>query len=58
MGCAATVRGALEPLAGVSVVDVLPGRKKVFVACDPKRVQAVDLLAALEKAGEHATLLR
>src|ERR1041384_5506268 len=54
MGCAATVRGALEPLPGVISVGVEPGRKAFPVTYDPARVTPAKMLEALRKAGEEA----
>ena len=51
------MRGALEPLPGVSSVNVVPGRKRITVICDPKRVKTEAILAALEKAREPAVLV-
>ena len=48
------MRGTLEPLAGVSAVDVTPGRKSVRVAYDPDLVSTAKMLAELEAAGETA----
>ena len=52
------MRGALQPLPGVSSVDVVPGRKLVTVICDPERVKPEAILAALEKAREPAVRVR
>jgi len=48
------VRGALEPLDGVTAVAVTPGRKAFAVVYDPERVSLETLLAELESAGEPA----
>ncbi|QDU65332.1 hypothetical protein Pla86_03970 [Planctomycetes bacterium Pla86] len=48
------MRGALEPLAGVGDIDVLPGRKEFWVAFDPEQVDLATLLSSLEAAGEPA----
>jgi copper chaperone CopZ len=50
------VRGALQPIPGVAAIDVVPGRKTVWVAYDPAKVSPEQLLAAVEKAGEPAEL--
>jgi allophanate hydrolase subunit 1 len=38
------------------MVDTVPGRTSVFVACDPAKISPQELLAALENAGESAQL--
>jgi copper chaperone CopZ len=57
MGCAATVRGALQNLPGVSAVDVTPGNKVFTVVCNRKQIDPATMLAALKKAGEPANLV-
>ena len=46
------MRGALKPLAGVSVVDVTPGKKEFSVTYDPKLVTPAKMIEELKKAGE------
>ena len=48
------MRGALEPLDGVTAVAVEPGRKAFLVVYDPERVSLETMLAELEQAGEAA----
>jgi len=48
------VRGALEPLDGVTAVAVEPGRKAFLVVYAPERVSVDLMLAELEAAGETA----
>jgi hypothetical protein len=48
------VRGALQPIPGVSSIDVKPGRKAVSVSYDPARVTPEIILEALRRAGEEA----
>ena len=50
------MRGALEPLPGTLRVNVRPGRKSVTVAFDAGRISPDEMLAALKKAGEEASL--
>ncbi len=52
------MRGALEPLAGIKAIDVIPGRRTVWVAVERGRVAVVDLLATLSRAGEPAAQAR
>ena len=48
------MRGALEPLEGVTAVAVRPGQRAFSVLYDPGRVGVDAMLAALEAAGEPA----
>ncbi len=51
------MRGALEPIEGVSDIDVIQGRKAVWVAYEPQKTEPAELLAALDSAGEPATIV-
>ena len=46
------MRGTLKPLAGVSAVDVTPGKREFTVVYDPARITPEKLIEELEKAGE------
>jgi len=52
--CVATVRGALEPVSGVSKVDIAEGDPAFKVVYDPAKVKLDDLLKKLDAAGESA----
>jgi copper chaperone CopZ len=49
--CDAAVRRALEPLPGVTAVEVRLEHKRVFVTFDEARVTLDDLRAAVARAG-------
>ena len=48
------MRGALKPLAGVSAVDVTPGKREFTVTYDPKLVTPQKMIEELAKAHEGA----
>ncbi len=52
--CVATVRGALEPVSGVTKVDIALDDPNFKVTYDPAKVKLDDLLEKLAKAGEPA----
>lgn len=49
------MRGVLEPMKGVSDVQVVVGEKEFSFAYDPNTVDVDAVLEALDKAGESAT---
>jgi len=51
MGCVRSVKAVLEPLAGVSSVEVKLEDGLVSIAFDPAQVQVVQLKAAIDDAG-------
>lgn len=55
MGCVATVRGALDKVAGVTGVDVQAGQRDMKVRYRAAEVDLQQILAALAAAGESAT---
>ena len=50
------MRGALEPLNGISTIQIAVGEPKFSVTFDEQKVAVPEILAALEKAGETATV--
>jgi copper chaperone CopZ len=50
--CVATVRKALEPVAGVGELTIAPGTSEFVVAYDSKQTKPADIAAALVAAGE------
>lgn len=52
--CVATVRGALEKVAGVSEIQIEKGDPNFKVTYDPGKVKLDHLLEKLDKAGEPA----
>ena len=48
------MRGALEPVDGVTKVEITEGEKPFKVTYDPNKVNVDDLLEKLAKAGETA----
>lgn len=48
------MRGALEPMKGVTKVDIQKDNRDFKVTYDPAKVKLADLLKKLDKAGESA----
>ena len=53
--CLAAVRGALEPIPGVTKVEIEKGNKDFKVSYQPAKVKLDDLLKKLAEANKPAT---
>ncbi|MEW5943908.1 MAG: heavy-metal-associated domain-containing protein [Pseudomonadota bacterium] len=51
MGCARSVRNALEQIPGVAGVDIALDQGKVAVTFDPAKIEGAGLREAIEDAG-------
>lgn len=56
-GCAATLRGLLQPHAGVFIVDADVSTRTLSVTYDPKRTTPEAIAAVLQKADYETQLL-